>query len=92
MLSKQPPASQRYTHGEAVAMGMRYESSIAMKMGLVNQGYINRLSDILRRAGLPTQPAPRRGGPIVERMIHDKKCESRHCAGIAHRIRQSQHY
>ena len=63
----------KYTHGEAVAMGMIYESSIAMKMGLVNQGYINRLSDILRRAGLPTQLDTPAWGPIVERMIHDKK-------------------
>ncbi|NLO82108.1 MAG: 3-dehydroquinate synthase [Clostridiales bacterium] len=62
-----------YTHGEAVAMGMVYEAGIAEKMGLIKQDYINRLADILERAGLPTQLDTPAWDLIIERMNHDKK-------------------
>ena len=63
----------KYTHGEAVAMGMVYESKIAMNMGLISQDYIDRLVCILKKANLPTQLDTPEWDPIIDRMAYDKK-------------------
>jgi 3-dehydroquinate synthase len=41
------------THGEAVAFGMVVESRIARNRGLLSQEYLERVLEVLRRAGLP---------------------------------------
>lgn len=63
----------KYTHGESVAMGMVYESKIAVNMGLINQDYIKRLSSLLEKAGLPTQLNSTDWSLILGRMAYDKK-------------------
>jgi 3-dehydroquinate synthase len=42
-------------HGEAVALGMVVESRIAAARGLMGEEALERLVDLLRRAGLPTR-------------------------------------
>jgi len=41
-------------HGEAVAIGMRYEGEIAVKRGAFKQEDMDRLNALIARAGLPT--------------------------------------
>jgi 3-dehydroquinate synthase len=42
----------RITHGEAVAMGIVYESKIALEMGIINKKYYNEIIDIVKLLGL----------------------------------------
>jgi 3-dehydroquinate synthase len=44
-------------HGEAVAFGMVVESRIAANRGLLPEATLERIVDLLRRCGLPTQAA-----------------------------------
>ncbi len=63
----------KYTHGEAVAIGMVYEATLALHMGLIGQEYIKRLSSLLERAGLPTVLEAADWDLIFQRMAYDKK-------------------
>jgi len=63
----------KYTHGEAISIGMVYESLIAKEMGLVDDIYIERLRSILKRAMLPTVMKDIDTGKLIERMSYDKK-------------------
>jgi len=63
----------KYTHGEAVAMGMVYEATLALHMGLIGQEYIRRISSLLERAGLPTVLEAADWSSILQRMAYDKK-------------------
>ncbi len=62
-----------YTHGEAIALGMVYESKIAMNMGLVDVDYVKNLSAMLKKVGLPTQLSSPDWDSIIEKMAYDKK-------------------
>lgn len=67
-----------YTHGEAVAMGMVYEAKIAVHRGLIGRDYVERLSSLLEKAGLPTrlEAATWKAADwnlLLERMAYDKK-------------------
>jgi len=62
-----------YTHGEAVAIGMVYESRIAREMGLVDSSFIERLANLLERAGLPTSIAEVDIERLISSMYFDKK-------------------
>ncbi len=44
----------RYTHGEAVAIGMALEATLARRLGVVDAGTVERQNALLARAGLPT--------------------------------------
>ncbi len=45
----------KYTHGEAVAIGMMMATSAALKLGLVNQEIMDRLGRLLVYLGLPVK-------------------------------------
>jgi 3-dehydroquinate synthase len=60
-------------HGEAVAIGMLAEARISNKLGILKENEMNRLKEVIARAGLPTQiPALELEG-IIQAMKHDKK-------------------
>ncbi|MDN5276168.1 MAG: 3-dehydroquinate synthase [Clostridiales bacterium] len=63
----------KYTHGETVAIGMVYESKIAVHRGLIGHEYVERLSSLLEKAGLPTRLEAADWDLIIERMAYDKK-------------------
>ncbi len=44
----------RYTHGEAVAIGMAVEAAVARRLGVVDASTVERQNALLARAGLPT--------------------------------------
>jgi 3-dehydroquinate synthase len=62
-----------YKHGEAVAIGMFYEAKIAHKMGICNKDIIERLRNLIMRAGLPTKMPEIASDRILETMQIDKK-------------------
>ena len=43
-----------WLHGEGVGCGMVMAAVLSMKMGLVDQAFVDRLTAIVKRAGLPT--------------------------------------
>jgi 3-dehydroquinate synthase len=60
-------------HGEAVSIGLLVEARISNELGMMQDNELQRLKDILEKAGLPTglpEPAPDR---LLEAMQHDKK-------------------
>jgi len=48
----------RLRHGEAVAIGMVWETRLAERLGLAQAGLSSRLAEVLGRIGLPVQPPP----------------------------------
>lgn len=60
-------------HGEAVAIGMLAEARISNKLGILNENEMNRLKEVIARAGLPTQLPTLQLKGLVKAMKHDKK-------------------
>jgi 3-dehydroquinate synthase len=67
-----------YLHGEAVAIGMVGACQISQRLGLVDQGLVDRVEGILRRNDLPVRYDPAVAGveDILEAMGKDKKSEN----------------
>jgi len=64
----------RYTHGEAIAVGMCAAARLAGRMGIFSKENVPRLEALLKRWGLPCRvrrPLPRR--KILAAMARDKK-------------------
>lgn len=64
---------QRYLHGEAVAIGMVSAALLSHKLGRLSRDAVERLVQLLRRAGLPTAPPPLDPQALLEVMGRDKK-------------------
>lgn len=66
-------AAGRFTHGEAVAVGMVAAAWMSVESGLCGADVLERLEALIERSGLPT----RAGGLDVDRVLkfmsHDKK-------------------
>ena len=60
-------------HGRAVAIGMLAAARISNKLGIFDKGELNRLRDIIKRAGLPTEIPDFKIEGIMQAMKHDKK-------------------
>ena len=61
-------------HGEAVAIGMVLESTLAERIGVASQGTAARLRDIVGRAELPTtRPATLDAAHVLAATMSDKK-------------------
>jgi 3-dehydroquinate synthase len=63
-------------HGEALAIGLVTEASIAEKLGLADPGLSTRMKSILGRWGLPTSYAGMSAKEVRAGMEHDKKRRS----------------
>lgn len=70
------------THGEAIAVGMTLEARLAVRLGICDEGLLERQTRLLEAAGLPTRLGQvRRGRPpdpaaVVGAMAHDKKARA----------------
>ncbi len=68
-----------WLHGEAVAAGMVMAAELSRELGLVDAGFVARLTHLLERAGLPTRgatlDAEDNAGRYLELMRVDKKAE-----------------
>jgi 3-dehydroquinate synthase len=66
----------KWLHGEAVGCGMVMAMHLSMRLGMVDHAFVERLTALLREAGLPVV-APRLGADrYLELMRVDKKAEA----------------
>ena len=63
----------RYTHGEAVAVGLAFAFRLAHKMGRISEGPLQIVEQALVGAGLPVRVPPAIARKAVELMAFDKK-------------------
>ena len=62
-----------FLHGEAVAVGMVAEASLAERIGWISGDITGRLSALLAKFGLPTRAAGLDPDALIEAMSRDKK-------------------
>ena len=66
-----------WLHGEAVAAGMAMAADLSARIGLLRQDTVGRVSDILRRSGLPVlAPAQLTPAELLAHMSVDKKVKA----------------
>lgn len=66
----------RWLHGEAVACGMVLAADLSAELGLVDTHFVQRLENLLRRAGLPVQAPAMPAARWLELMRVDKKADA----------------
>jgi len=66
-------AYERYLHGEAVALGMIIAADFSRRMGLIDGAVQERLTGLVRAAGLPTEMPKIGAARALELMRMDKK-------------------
>ncbi len=65
---------KRYTHGEAVGIGMAAAARLAEALGMLPGPDRARIEALVRRAGMPVDlPAGLSSGAVLESLYHDKK-------------------
>lgn len=64
---------KEYKHGEAVAIGMVYASELSHKLGLCKKDVVERLRNIIKKAGLPTTRPDFPSSNFLKAMEIDKK-------------------
>ena len=67
----------RYTHGEAISIGMNVEAIISGKIGGMKHGEIARQSALLAHLGLPMKPGSIDKKRLIALMMNDKKSKGR---------------
>ena len=69
-----------WLHGEAVGCGMVMAAQLSARLGLVDAFFVNRFTQLIARAGLPTRapilPGTDNAGRYLELMQSDKKSEA----------------
>ena len=63
----------RWTHGEAISIGMCAAASLAQELGLLSAGEARRLERVIRSAGLPVHAWGVRPHTILAALRYDKK-------------------
>ncbi len=69
--------SKRYTHGEAVSIGMAAANFIAVQRGLLSEYTSQRIHRLLEKTGLPTKTKGIDPQKIYDAHLHDKKFTGR---------------
>ena len=65
----------RYTHGEAISIGMLIAAFVSMKKSLLNEDIYYRIRTLLQKVGLPISiPSDISSKKILKHMRYDKKC------------------
>ncbi len=62
-----------WLHGEAVACGMVMALTLSKRLGLIDDAYVQRVTRLIERAGLPTRGPALPVDRYIELMRHDKK-------------------
>jgi len=65
--------SNRYNHGEAIAIGMCVAADIASKLNLLKRDDAERIERLIKKCGLPTKIEGLKFNKIYEAHLHDKK-------------------
>lgn len=64
----------RWTHGEAIAMGLVAEARLGERIGITEAGVADRIEGVLAALGLPTGPGPDLvTADLLDALRHDKK-------------------
>jgi 3-dehydroquinate synthase len=63
----------RYLHGEAVALGMQVAGEFSARLGMIDKTVAQRVRELLKIAGLPTDMPKIGGARMLELMQMDKK-------------------
>jgi 3-dehydroquinate synthase len=63
----------RFTHGEAVSLGIVAEARLAVRLGLAPPEVAVRQERLLAAVGLPTRASDLEAGAVLAAMTHDKK-------------------
>jgi 3-dehydroquinate synthase len=66
-------AYSRYTHGEAVLVGLYYETGIACRRGLVTPEYAQEIMDCIQNTGVSVDIGRYSRESLLTAMAHDKK-------------------
>jgi 3-dehydroquinate synthase len=64
-----------WLHGEAVAAGMVMAAKLSERLGLIGGADVERLRELLRRAGLPVDAPPLGATRYLALMSRDKKVD-----------------
>ncbi|MBW2975805.1 3-dehydroquinate synthase [Candidatus Woesearchaeota archaeon] len=64
---------KRYSHGEAVAIGMAVEGLIANKLGLLSQEELEEQNRLIKKAGLPIKLPDINAKKLISELKKDKK-------------------
>ncbi len=64
---------RRYTHGEAIAIGMAWAGRLSAVLGLCDRAAVDRLTELLRRVGLPVEAPRLNRRRLMEVLGRDKK-------------------
>jgi len=65
--------SNRYNHGEAIAIGMCIAADIALKLNLLKRDDAKRIERLIKHCGLPVKIKGLKFNKIYEAHLHDKK-------------------
>ena len=68
---------RRYTHGEAVAIGMVVAARLAERLGLADASVGMRIRALIERTGLPADLPPRSASALLRALRQDKKVQDR---------------
>jgi 3-dehydroquinate synthase len=68
---------RRYTHGEAVAIGMVVAARLAERLGLADDSVGTRIRALVARTRLPADLPPRSASALLRAMRQDKKVQDR---------------
>ncbi len=64
---------RRFTHGEAIAIGMAFASDLAVAMGVLPESQHRRIVALFAAAGLPTQASGVSLAAVRRVLVYDKK-------------------
>jgi len=67
---------KKYTHGEAIALGMLIAGQIAKELGLFKEADLFRLENLTENLGLPVKLSGCKVSSVLNAMKHDKKFKS----------------
>lgn len=63
----------RFLHGEAIAIGMTCAARLACKLGMVQDSFLKRQTDLFRKMKLPVDCPEEHHDELIASMKHDKK-------------------
>ena len=66
----------QWLHGEAVGCGMVMAAHLSQRLGGIDAVFVERLTQLIRSAGLPVTGPPLGAERYLELMRHDKKAEA----------------
>lgn len=66
-------ASGRYTHGEAISIGMVFATKLSLHLGLCKNELLTRLESLFKKYNLPTSVVDLDKRELLEKILFDKK-------------------